>query len=186
MCIFVLQKRNVKTNIRLILFPFVVCVILVVIQAVINSELDKPKNKCGCICTRRDGNNKCLEERCGIQYSDTDQVATCAITSPPKWPPLLQVPSPEYRAVQNNIIPFSDLPNDSCRRTGSCPVTFLFTGKNQSFGESMYICVYIFIYILMFARFCLLTQLNHGFHHVRCLNHMFLSFYSLVWKYVWK
>ncbi|KAI9086550.1 hypothetical protein K1719_031634 [Acacia pycnantha] len=131
------QKRNVRSNVRLILFPFLICVLLVVLQGVINNELDKPKNKCGCICTKRDG-DKCLEETCGIQYSDVDQVATCAIPNPPEWPPLIQVPSPEYRAVQTDIIPFSDLPNDSCRRTGLCPVTFLYTGNNQSFGETLF------------------------------------------------
>nr|BAO45863.1 ATP-binding cassette transporter subfamily A member [Acacia mangium] len=131
------QKRNVRTNVRLILFPFLICVLLVVLQRVIDNELDKPKNKCGCICTKRDG-DKCLEESCGIQYSDVDQVATCAIPNPPEWPPFIQVPSPKYRAVQTDIIPFSDLPNDSCRRTGLCPVTFLYTGNNQSFGETLF------------------------------------------------
>ncbi|PON31167.1 ABC transporter A, ABCA [Parasponia andersonii] len=64
-----------------------------------------------------------------------DQGSWCAIPKPLEWPPLLQVPAPEYRAVTSDVIPFSDLPDESCKRTGSCPVTLLFTGNNQSLGE---------------------------------------------------
>ncbi|KAF7838432.1 ABC transporter A family member 7-like [Senna tora] len=143
------QKRHVKTNVRLILFPFLLCVLLVVLQKLINNELDKSDNKCGCICKREEG-GRCQEQVCGIQYSDLDQVSTCAIPNPPEWPPLLQVPAPQYRAVQSDIIPFSDLPDNSCRRTGSCPVTFLFTGHNQSFGESMFVFLCVFTYYLTY------------------------------------
>ena len=136
--LFILQKRNVKTTIRLILFPFLLCVLLVLIQKLIDHELDKPQNKCGCKCTRTEG-DRCLEEVCGLQYSDLDQASTCAIPNPPEWPPLLQVPAPEYRAVQTDFLSFSDLPNESCRSTGSCPVTMLFTGNNQSFGDGTFL-----------------------------------------------
>ncbi|RDX64090.1 ABC transporter A family member 8 [Mucuna pruriens] len=128
------QKRNVKTNVRLIMFPFVLCLLLVLLQTLLNNQFDKAKNKCGCICTRKQGDT-CLEKKCGIQYSDFDQVDTCPIPSPPEWPPLLQLPAPRYRAVRTDNFPFSDFPNPSCRRNGSCPVTMLFTGTNQSFGE---------------------------------------------------
>lgn len=134
-----LQKRNVKTNIRLILFPFVLCLLLLLLQKLIDKEiLDKAKNKCGCICTKKQG-DQCLEKECGIQYSDLDQVGTCPLPDPPEWPPLLQVPAPQYRAARTDFLPLSDLPDASCRRNGSCPVTMLFTGNNVSFGESMYI-----------------------------------------------
>ncbi|KAG6683458.1 hypothetical protein I3842_12G014200 [Carya illinoinensis] len=128
------QKRNIKTNIRLISFPFILCILLVALQAFINSQLDKPSNNCGCTCRDTTGDGKC-EKICGLEYSDLDQAATCPIPNPPEWPPLLQVPAPEYRAVRTDFIPFTDLPNESCRSLGSCPATFLFTGNNQSLGE---------------------------------------------------
>ncbi|KAG5032123.1 hypothetical protein JHK82_015710 [Glycine max] len=128
------QKRNVKTNVRLIMSPFILCLLLVLLQSLVENQLDKAENKCGCVCVRRQGDT-CLEEECGVEHSDLDQVATCPIPSPPEWSPLLQVPAPQYRAVRTDYFPFSDFPNSSCRRNGSCPVTMFFTGTNQSFGE---------------------------------------------------
>ncbi|KAJ7956359.1 ABC transporter A family protein [Quillaja saponaria] len=125
------QKRKVKTNIRLISVPFFLCLLLVLLQTVINHELDKPENRCGCICV----DAQCHQKNCGIQYSDLDQVSSCPIPNPPEWPPVLQIPAPEYRAVYTDVIPISDLPSESCRRTGSCPVTMLLTGNNKSLGE---------------------------------------------------
>jgi hypothetical protein len=69
------QKRNVKTNVRLILFPFVLCILLLLLQNLLNKQFDKAKNKCGCICTKTQG-EQCLEKQCGVQYSDVDQVGT--------------------------------------------------------------------------------------------------------------
>ncbi|KAM0035611.1 putative ABC-type sulfate transporter [Helianthus debilis subsp. tardiflorus] len=130
------QRRNFRTNLRLILFPIVLCLLLVLLQAVINNELDKPGNKCGCTCIDQDGDGQC-ERVCGIQYSDLDQVATCSIPNPPEWPPMLQLPDPRFRAVRTDFASFGDLPSESCRATNSCPVTVLMTGNNQSLGESL-------------------------------------------------
>lgn len=137
-----LQKRNMKTNIRLISFPFVLCLLLVLIQALVNHELDKPENKCGCSCVDTNGDGKC-EKVCGLEFSDFDQGATCPISSPPEWPPLLQIPDPDQRAVISDIIPYKDLPNESCKRTGSCPVTQLLTGNNKSLGGSMFLSFFL-------------------------------------------
>ncbi|KAJ1401641.1 P-loop containing nucleoside triphosphate hydrolase [Sesbania bispinosa] len=128
------QKRNVKTNVRLILFPFALCLLLVLIQKLVDIQLDKASNKCGCVCAKKQG-DQCLEEVCGIQYSDFDQVGTCPLPNPLEWPPFLQLPAPQYRAVRTDFLPFSDFPNPSCRTNGSCPVTMLFTGTNNSFGQ---------------------------------------------------
>ncbi|OAY47650.1 ABC transporter A family member 7 isoform X1 [Manihot esculenta] len=130
------QKRNAKTNCRLILFPFILCILLVITQRLIDNELNKPSRKCGCTTVDTNGDGQ-PEKVCGLQYSTLDQVATCSIPSPPQWPPLLQIPAPQYRAVRSEVIPFTDLPNDSCRSTGSCPVIILFTGNNQSLGENL-------------------------------------------------
>uniref|UniRef100_A0A0V0IV07 Putative ABC transporter A family member 7-like n=1 Tax=Solanum chacoense TaxID=4108 RepID=A0A0V0IV07_SOLCH len=54
-----------------------------------------------------------------------------------EWPPLLQIPSPQFRAVMTDSMPFSGLPDASCRGTGSCPVTVLITGNNRTIGESV-------------------------------------------------
>ncbi|CAA7031234.1 unnamed protein product [Microthlaspi erraticum] len=114
------QKRNIWSNVRLIMIPFYLCVLLVGIQVLFDTQVNNAdKNRCGCI-----------NKNCGIEYSTADQAFFCAIPSPPRWPPLLQVPPLESRAL-------SDPRDDSCRRTGSCPVTMLFTGKNLSLGESL-------------------------------------------------
>ncbi|EHA8592550.1 putative ABC transporter A family member 7 [Cocos nucifera] len=57
--------------------------------------------------------------------------------SSPKWTPLLQVPEPKYRAKRDDIIPFTDLPDKSCKRTKSCPATILVAGGNQSFAKKV-------------------------------------------------
>ncbi|XAR65460.1 Sulfate-transporting ATPase [Bertholletia excelsa] len=130
------QKRNIRANIRLILFPFVLCLFLVLVQNLINKELDKPKNNCGCTCVDTNGDGRC-EKVCGIEYSDLDQVGTCPIPRPPEWPPLLQIPDPKYRAARADFLSFTDLPDISCKVAGSCPATILFTGSNQTLGKSL-------------------------------------------------
>lgn len=100
-----------------------------------DNELDKPSNRCGCACVDTDGNGQC-ERRCGIEYSTLDQVFTCPIPHPPEWPPLLQIPKQQFRAVRTDFISYGDLPDNSCKRTGSCPVTMLITGNNQTLGQS--------------------------------------------------
>ncbi|CAI9112239.1 OLC1v1012658C1 [Oldenlandia corymbosa var. corymbosa] len=130
------QKRNIRSNLRLVIFPFLLCLVLNLIQVLVNRELDKPSFRCGCTCVDTDGDGKC-EEKCGIEYSSMDQAPFCPIPSPPEWPPLLQIPAPQYRAVQADFIPFEDLPSDSCKKTNSCPVTILLTGSNLTLGQSL-------------------------------------------------
>ncbi|KAJ6374149.1 hypothetical protein OIU78_029786 [Salix suchowensis] len=47
------------------------------------------------------------------------------------------VPAPQYRSVRSASNPFTDLPDESCRQTGNCPVTILITGANQTLGQSL-------------------------------------------------
>ncbi|MCD7471870.1 hypothetical protein HAX54_012614 [Datura stramonium] len=56
---------------------------------------------------------------------------------PVEFPPLLQIPSPQFRAVMTDSMPFSGLPDASCRGNGSCPATVLITGNNRTLGESV-------------------------------------------------
>ena len=104
-------------------------------KKLVNNELDKAENKCGCIFFTNE--NGQIEKRCGIQYSTLDQVGTCPIPSLPERPVLLQVPAPEYRTVRADFIQFTGLPDDSCRRTGSCLATILFIGNNRSLGLTL-------------------------------------------------
>ncbi|XP_016465224.1 ABC transporter A family member 7-like isoform X2 [Nicotiana tabacum] len=132
----IFQKRDVKSNIRLISVPIILCLLLVLIQNLVNKNLDTPSNRCGCKCVDKNGDGKC-EEVCGIEYSDLGQASNCPIPSPSEWPPLLQIPALKYRAVQTDFISYGGLPDDSCKMLGSCPATILLTGSNQTFGESM-------------------------------------------------
>ncbi|KAI3925695.1 hypothetical protein MKW92_030795 [Papaver armeniacum] len=112
------QKRNYKTNLRLVAFPFVLCLLLVLIQVLVDIELNKDKFKCGCRCIDK-GDGTC-ENVCGIQFSSLTQVASCPIPNLPEW--------------LNDLTPFSDLPPESCRSTGSCKPVFLVTGLNRTLG----------------------------------------------------
>ncbi|XVF11962.1 hypothetical protein REPUB_Repub08aG0073700 [Reevesia pubescens] len=129
------QKRNMWTNIRLISFPLFFCILFVVLQNLVDSQLNNEDNRCGCICVETNANGRCQRRECGLEYSTIDQVATCPIPNPPEWPTLLQIPGPNYRAVRTDSDTSADLPNESCRSTGSCPATTFFTGNNQSLGE---------------------------------------------------
>ncbi|XP_010256765.1 PREDICTED: ABC transporter A family member 7-like isoform X2 [Nelumbo nucifera] len=131
--VHLISKRNLRTNIRLIAFPFFLCLLLVLIQHLVDNELDKPKNKCGCSCV----DTRCETKVCGIEYSTLDQAFTCPVPHPVNWPPFLQIPAPEFRASRTDFTPFLDLPDDSCKMTGSCPVTIILTGGNQSLGQSL-------------------------------------------------
>ncbi|XP_050379018.1 ABC transporter A family member 7-like isoform X3 [Argentina anserina] len=128
------QKRNMKQNVRLVSVPIFLCIMLLLIQILVNHELDKPENRCGCVCIDTNGDGEC-EKVCGLEYSTLDQAATCPIPHPPEWLPLLQMPNPDFRVVISDVVPYKDLPSESCKRTGSCPVTILFTGNNHSLSE---------------------------------------------------
>ncbi|KAL6660836.1 hypothetical protein ACP70R_000220 [Stipagrostis hirtigluma subsp. patula] len=130
-------KRNMKTNVGITLFPVLLCVLLVVLQGVIDRELDKPNYRYGCACVDPGPGGDCRRTECGVQHSTLDQVRSCAIPSPPAWPALVQRPRPESRAVRTASQPFDGLPDPACRDTGSCPATVLVTGNNRSLAESL-------------------------------------------------
>ncbi|OEL15595.1 ABC transporter A family member 8 [Dichanthelium oligosanthes] len=131
------QKRNLKTNIGITFFPILICVLLIVLQNVINNELDKPKYKCGCMCLETGVDGRCARKECGIQYSSLDQVGSCPIPSPPRWPALIQVPRADFRAVRTSSQPFDDLPDPLCRDSWSCPASVLVTGNDKAVAEAI-------------------------------------------------
>ncbi|KAF8052340.1 hypothetical protein N665_1570s0001 [Sinapis alba] len=125
------QKRNIWSNIRLIMIPFYLCVVLVAIQALFDSQVNNSvDNQCGCKCIHKTGNEKC-QMVCGVEYSTRDQGVFCAIHNPQPWPPLILIPLPRYTVVDANLT------DASCRQRNNCPVTILLTGNNQSVGASL-------------------------------------------------
>lgn len=115
------QRRAVCTNIFIVLTPIFFCILLFVLQRVINNAIDKPENKCGCLClncceTDSAGVKTCRvptidnpcrewqdceeydENQCGFIYSDAAQASFCAVPSPSIWPALVSVPSPGFLA----------------------------------------------------------------------------------------
>ncbi|KAE8817675.1 ABC transporter A family member 7-like [Hordeum vulgare] len=131
------QKRNLKTNLCITLFPILLCLLLVLLQGAIDREIDKPKYRCGCACVDAAADGGCRRTECGVQYSTLDQVASCPIPRPPRWPAVVQLPPPESRAAGTASQPFDGLPEQACRDTGSCPAAFLVTGTNRSLAESL-------------------------------------------------
>ncbi|KAG7633623.1 ABC transporter-like [Arabidopsis suecica] len=123
------QKRNIWSNVRLIVIPFYLCVLLVGIQVLFDTQVNNSAdNRCGCRCVDKNGDGKCGQKSCGLQYSSQNQAFFCAFPNPPPLLPLLHIPRPETRS--------SDRDRDSCRQTGSCPVTILVTGNNHSLGTN--------------------------------------------------
>ncbi|KAL6775733.1 ABCA3A [Auxenochlorella protothecoides x Auxenochlorella symbiontica] len=115
------QRRQRRTNIILILYPVIFCILLYVLQRVINNALSSRDNQCGCYCLsccRTDvaGTTTCRtnsaadpcqqsddcqaydDSRCGVEYSVNGQAGYCAVPYPPTWPALMQVPLTRRRA----------------------------------------------------------------------------------------
>ncbi|XP_042506376.1 ABC transporter A family member 7-like isoform X2 [Macadamia integrifolia] len=123
----IFQRRNMKASIRLVLFPMFLCLVLFLVQKVVNNELDKdPQLRCGCSCIGKNADGSCKKTVCGIEYSELGQAVYCPIHRPQEWPALLQVPDSASR-----------FPDEPCQRNDSCPATILFTGGNRSLGESV-------------------------------------------------
>jgi len=128
------------------MIPFYLCILLVIIQILFDTQVNNSAdNRCGCECIERNRAGKCQKELCGLKHSKPDQAFFCSIPTPPLWPPLLQIPRPESRDVRG-------LRDDSCRRTGSCPVTILFTGNNRSLGTSMSLFLLFYVSVLVYIH----------------------------------
>ncbi|CAL9115645.1 unnamed protein product [Musa acuminata var. zebrina] len=128
------QKRNLKTNIGIVAFPIFLCAVIILIQKVVETEMNKYGHRCGC-----------QGGVCGIQYSSLDQFDACLISSPFEWPAMLQVPRPESRAVTSDHPTPAGLPDESCKVSQSCPASVLFTGGNQSFAQSIRFSCHAFV-----------------------------------------
>ncbi len=140
-----LQKRNCRTNTCLISFPIIICLLLFIFQLLINKVFNGSEFQCGCQCVPQPGSSTCVKT-CGLQYSDSDQVQWCGVSDPTEWPAVLQIPAPEYRAVMQTDYP--DLPNPSCRASGTCETTFLYTGQNRSIADSKHKMLACFAFVM--------------------------------------
>ncbi|MED6111649.1 hypothetical protein PIB30_054151 [Stylosanthes scabra] len=130
------QKRHVKTNLRLVLFPVILMLLLFALQTaldILQSEANRGDDKkkaaaCkGCVCVR-DGlpqyQPECpdSDKVCGPQFLPPDDAQRCPVSNPPEWPPLLDF----------------ETGDGFCSDDAACNVTMLFTGTDQSFAESLF------------------------------------------------
>jgi hypothetical protein len=111
----------------------------------INQVFNGSDFQCGCQCVLQPGSSTCVKT-CGVQYSDSNQVQWCGVPDPTEWPAVLQIPAPEYRAVMQTDYP--DLPNPSCRTSGTCETTFLYTGQNRSIADSKHKMLACFAFVM--------------------------------------
>ncbi|KAI5329985.1 hypothetical protein L3X38_029382 [Prunus dulcis] len=114
------QKRRMCANIALILIPAFFCSLFAFFQIVVDVYTNKPNTKCG-------------TDLADIGHFDD----SCPIPKPPEWPALLKIPQNDFRAVRSDFLSFKDLPDESCRKKGSCPVTILMTGTNHSLAQTL-------------------------------------------------
>ncbi|XP_024007096.1 ABC transporter A family member 10 [Eutrema salsugineum] len=113
------QRKHIWTNVRLVLVPLFLCLFLLSIQLLLDAVIKKLPDT-----------TKCGSE---VDFPGGD----CPIPNPALLPPMLQIPEPESRAVKADFFPYGDLPDKSCRKTGTCPVTILLTGNNHSLGKAL-------------------------------------------------
>ncbi|XP_058110850.1 ABC transporter A family member 7-like isoform X2 [Magnolia sinica] len=118
------------------MFPVLICMLMIVFQTVVNSQLNNSKYQCGCQCVDTNGSSTC-QNICGLEYSTPTQAMACPVSRPMEWPALLQIPGSQYRSVQTDGHLFTGLPDKHCLETHSCPVTSLFTGQNKPIAESL-------------------------------------------------
>ena len=120
-------RRSASTNNAIAAFPFAAVHVLVSLQPVVDSELERPPWRCSC----------CAGGECGIQHSTPVQAVSCAVPVPPRWPALVQVPDPEARARTR----LHRLP---CNASENCPATVLLTGQNRQLAEGAeHTCVFL-------------------------------------------
>ncbi|KAF3530745.1 hypothetical protein DY000_02041000 [Brassica cretica] len=103
------QRKHIWMNVRLVLVPLFLCLLLLSIQLLIEAVMNKVSDMA----------------KYGSKVAPNGDY--CPIPTPPLLPPMLHIPEPESRAVKAGFFPYSDLPNLSCRKTKTCPLTMLVT-----------------------------------------------------------
>lgn len=124
------QKRRWGSNICLFSSPFVICLLLYLLEETINSQLNSRSFRCGCRCLsccdwvpvrnystisyvyecyNATADRPCSpyascsaynDTYCGYLFSTADQVGFCEVKQPPLWPALVQIPRQAYRSAK--------------------------------------------------------------------------------------
>ncbi|KAK1298018.1 hypothetical protein QJS10_CPB14g01306 [Acorus calamus] len=125
-----------RTNIGLVIFPAVLCLMLYGIQRMVDSVFTATNtDTCECNCTRMPpANRTTCEFSCEMKYLKMrlGQKMPCPVPNPTRWPALVQVPEAGDRVVRGKSM---------CVDDDSCPVMVFLTGGNQSLAQSELIFV---------------------------------------------
>ncbi|XP_066381360.1 ABC transporter A family member 8-like isoform X2 [Miscanthus floridulus] len=131
----VIQRRNHRSNCCLICFPLLICLLLGGVQMIVaiayyaSSAAHRPRIDCG-YCTA--STNSSSTDTVGGLVCPTE----CPLPIAPKWPPVLQLPpAPDDMDIGSSAS--TNLTGASIRRSKTPAATFLVTGTNQSFAESV-------------------------------------------------
>ncbi|KAH7657402.1 Sulfate-transporting ATPase protein [Dioscorea alata] len=137
------QKRNLGTNIRLLVIPVLLCLLLFGLEKLVNHVMGGLKNTCECRhCQETNHNEENCSYVCSVELFEMASIDNfpCPISQPAKWPQLFSIPKSEFRATKrdnsrtlNNL----ELPDKSCRVSGNCPVSILITGFNRTLAQSL-------------------------------------------------
>jgi hypothetical protein len=127
----------VKANAGVVLSPAILFILVAILQHFVTKLTTKIDSASECPCDDKGvAINVSFHEICSTGLPNI-QPYLCRVRSPQKWPPLLQVPKPEFRAVRSPSpsLPFNDLPTSCVKK--SCPTTFLVTAANRSFSQGI-------------------------------------------------
>ncbi|XP_020582487.1 ABC transporter A family member 8-like [Phalaenopsis equestris] len=138
------QKRNIRTNLGLIIIPLLLCLMLFGIQKLASLIIIDPEIHCDCGDCMDDPNQESCEDKCSSALDMLQGNSVyCPEAHPAQLPVLFQIPMPQFRATKSrsssssSSIYNSGLPPHSCLKNKSCPVTILITGQNRSLAQSI-------------------------------------------------
>ncbi|KAJ3687005.1 hypothetical protein LUZ61_016169 [Rhynchospora tenuis] len=131
------QKRRMKANIGIVLSPALLFIMIIILQGFIDKLTSAIDDATECPCDDRGvAINATFRETCATGIPNINPIM-CRVRSPQKWPPLVQVPKPEFRAARSTYMPYNDLPDLCTKDNYSCPTTFLMTATNRSFAQGL-------------------------------------------------
>ncbi|KAJ4809127.1 ABC transporter A family protein [Rhynchospora pubera] len=131
------QKRRMKPNLGVVLSPALLFIMIIILQGFIDKLTTAIDKATECPCDDRGmAINATFRETCATGIPNINPIM-CRVRSPQKWPPLVQVPKPEFRAARSTDMPFNDLPDLCTKDNYSCPTAFLITATNRSFAQGL-------------------------------------------------
>ncbi|KAK1299510.1 ABC transporter A family member 8 [Acorus calamus] len=119
-----------RTNIGLVIFPAVLCLMLYGIQRMVDSVFTATStDTCECNCMHMPpANRTTCEFSCEMKYlkMGLGQKMPCPVPNPTRWPALVQVPEVGDRVVRGKSM---------CVDDDSCPVMIFLTGEPEPHTE---------------------------------------------------